>query len=139
MIGPEVDGALVKIKQLARERNLSVNFTGKLPKEEWRAYSKTCNVFINTTNVDNTPVSVIEAMALGLPVVSTNVGGIPFLISDGVDGLLLEPQDVEAMANAIIRLKLDEELRKTLVANARAKVENFGWNVIRPKWETLLS
>ena len=80
MIGPDVDGSLTKVKDLARKKNLDVNFTGKLSKPEWINYSKDFNVFINTTNFDNTPVSVIEAMALGLPVVSTNVGGMPFLI-----------------------------------------------------------
>ena len=68
-----------------------MNFTGKLSKQEWRDLSKDYNVFINTTNFDNTPVSVIEAMALGIPVVSTNVGGLPFLITDKVDGVLVEP------------------------------------------------
>jgi glycosyltransferase involved in cell wall biosynthesis len=139
MIGPEVDGALAKTKELARKKNLEVNFTGKLSKAEWRDLSKSSNVFINTTNVDNTPVSVIEAMALGLPVVSTNVGGIPFLISEGVDGLLVEPRDVDAMVNAIIRFKSDDNLRANVVTNARTKVEDFGWNAVKPKWKALLS
>jgi glycosyltransferase involved in cell wall biosynthesis len=139
MIGPEVDGSLIKTRALAKERHLKVNFTGKLSKAEWRAYSKNCNVFINTTNVDNTPVSVIEAMALGLPVVSTNVGGIPFLISDGTDGLLVPPQDIDAMAYAIIKLKSDNALRSKLITTARAKVENFSWDAVRPQWEALLS
>jgi glycosyltransferase involved in cell wall biosynthesis len=74
-----------------------------------------------------------------LPIVSTNVGGIPFLISDGTDGLLVNPQDVDAMAHAIIRLKSDDVLRLKLITNARAKVEKFGWNAVRPQWEALLS
>ncbi len=139
MIGPEGDGSLAKTKALAKQKNLKVDFTGKLSKAEWIAYSKTCTIFINTTNVDNTPVSVIEAMALGLPVVSTNVGGLPYLISDGDDGLLVAPKDPEVMAEAIQKLKLDEALRAKLVHNARAKVENFTWEAVRPKWEGLLS
>lgn len=139
MIGPDVDGSLAEVKSLARQKNLNVNFTGKLSKSQWIEISKDCNVFINTTNFDNTPVSVIEAMALGLPVVSTNVGGMPFLISDYNDGILVPPQDVGAMTNAIVKLKKDDALRLKLVANARSKVENFSWNVVKPKWETLLS
>lgn len=139
MIGPEVDGSLKKAKELAQKRNLNVNFTGKLTKAEWRAYSINCNVFINTTNVDNTPVSVIEAMALGLPVVSTNVGGIPFLIFDGSDGLLVNPKEVDAMVKAILKLKSDELLRGKIVQNARAKVERFSWYAVKPQWEALLS
>ena len=94
-------------------------------------------MFINTTNVDNTPVSVIEAMALGLPVVSTNVGGIPFLLEDGVDALLVEPNDQEAMCRAIERLKSDPELVKQLTLNARKKVENFDWEVVKHQWKKL--
>ena len=55
-----------------------ITITGILRKAEWIELSKDYDVFINTTNVDNMPVSVIEAMALGMPIVSTNVGGIPF-------------------------------------------------------------
>ncbi len=138
MIGPDSDGLLAKVKNLASQKNLDVNFTGKLTKSEWIDYSKDCNVFINTTNADNTPISVIEAMALGLPVVSTNVGGMPFLISDNTDGLLVQPQDVSAMVNAIIKIKTNEELRIKLITNARSKVENFGWNAVKSKWEALL-
>ncbi len=139
MIGPEVDGALAKTKALAQHKELKVNFTGKLSKEEWRAYSKQSNVFINTTTIDNTPVSVIEAMALGLPVISTHVGGLPYLISDGIDGLLVPPKDPEAMVEAILKLKSDEALRAKIIANARLKVENFSWEDVRPKWERLLT
>jgi len=139
MVGPDVDGSLIKVKHLVKEKNLDVKFTGKLSKSEWIDYSKHCNVFINTTNLDNTPVSVIEAMALGLPVVSTNVGGMPFLISNNEDGILVEPKDISAMANAIIKLKTDENLRNKLVINARNKVENFSWQAVKPKWKAVLS
>ena len=139
MVGPDVDGSMMKVKEIARKKNLHVNFTGKLSKPEWIKYSKDFNVFINTTDFDNTPVSVIEAMALGLPVVSTNVGGMPFLIANNTDGLLVLPKDISAMANAIVKLKTEDGLRLKLIANARSKVENFRWNVVMPKWKSLLS
>ena len=139
MVGPDVDGSLDIVKKLAIQKNLKVIFTGKLSKQKWIELSEDYNFFINTTNFDNTPVSVIEAMALGLPIVSTNVGGMPFLISDNTDGLLVPPQDVNAMVNAIIKLKNNEDLRSKLVLNARHKVENFTWEAVKPKWESLLS
>ena len=139
MVGPDIDGSLIKVKELASIKNLEVNFTGKLTKAEWRDYSKNTNIFINTTNFDNMPVSVIEAMALGLPIVSTNVGGLPFLISDNFDGVLVNREDSDAMVDAIIRLKNDIELKNKLVHNARYKVENFSWKAVKPKWESLLS
>lgn len=138
MVGPDADGSLKKVKDLANSKELKLSFTGKLAKPEWLALSKGSNVFINTTNLDNTPVSVIEAMALGLSIVSTNVGGLPFLINNNVDGILVEPRDADAMVDAIIKLKSDEGLRNKLVVNARSKVEKFAWKVVKPKWEALL-
>jgi len=139
MIGPDVDGSLGRVKRLAKAKQLDVVFTGKLSKSDWLALSEASNIFINTTNFDNTPVSVIEAMALGLPVVSTNVGGLPYLINDNVDGLLVPSQDVDAMVHAIVQLKSDENLANTLIMNARSKVEDFAWGIIKLKWEALLS
>jgi len=139
MVGPDVDGSFAKIKDLANAKDLEVNFTGKLSQPEWIALSKKCNVFINTTNIDNTPVSVIEAMALGLPVVTTNVGGLPYLIDDYTDGLLVPPQDVKSMVSAILKLKSEDTFRFKLITRARSKVEKFDWNAVKPKWKTLLS
>ena len=82
MVGPEKDGSLQRCKNVAQELNLPITFPGILKKEEWIDLSKDYDIFINTTNFDNMPVSVMEAMALGLPVVSTNVGGLPYLIED---------------------------------------------------------
>ncbi|QXP78228.1 MULTISPECIES: glycosyltransferase family 4 protein [Winogradskyella] len=139
MVGPDADGTLEDVKMLATQLNLNVEFTGKLTKKEWISVSKNYNIFINTTNLDNTPVSVIEAMALGLPVVSTNVGGMPFLISDTIEGLLVQPQDSKAMVNKILELMLDVQLREKLVYNAREKSESFAWEAVKSRWDSILS
>ncbi|WP_299527059.1 glycosyltransferase family 4 protein [Winogradskyella sp.] len=139
MVGPEVDGSLNKAKTLTKAYNLDVNFTGLLERKDWISLSVSHNVFINTTNFDNMPVSIIEAMALGLPIVSTNVGGIPYLISDNIDGILVPANDVEATVKAIVKLKKNESLKDKLVTNARKKAEQFDWKVVKSKWETLLS
>ncbi len=138
MVGPDSDGTLAEVKALAKAFNVEVKFTGKLTKPEWTALAKDYNVFINTTNFDNTPVSVMEAMALGLPIVSTNVGGMPYLIDHGVDGLLVPPNDVDAMVNAIIQLFDNVTKREQLITNARKKVENFDWGVVRCQWREVL-
>ena len=138
MVGPDADGSLDRVKALAKAHNLEVNFTGKLSREEWVDLSQNSNIFINTTNFDNMPVSVIEAMALGIPVVSTNVGGLSYLVEDEIDGMLVEANDDEGMVKAIIRLKDDKELKNKLITNARNKVENFDWKVVKPMWESLL-
>ncbi|BAO74390.1 glycosyltransferase family 4 protein [Winogradskyella sp. PG-2] len=139
MIGPDVDGSLEKVKALAESKNLDVNFTGKLSKQDWTELSKDHNVFINTTDFDNMPVTLIEAMALGLPIVSTNVGGIPFLVSDKEDAILVPPKDINAMTQAIIKLKNNRILKDKLITIARIKAEQFDWKIVKSKWAMLLS
>jgi glycosyltransferase involved in cell wall biosynthesis len=109
-----------------------------LSKPQWHKKAEKYNVFINTSNIDNTPVSVMEAMALGLPIVSTNVGGIPFLIDGRVDGLLVEKNNVNDMVNAIIEIKNDKEMVTSLTTNARKKVEQFDWEIVKQLWHNIL-
>jgi glycosyltransferase involved in cell wall biosynthesis len=139
MVGPEKDGSLAKCKQIAKERNLPVIFTGGLQKEEWISKSKEYDIFINTTHVDNTPVSVIEAMALGLPIVSTNVGGIPFLIENGSDGVLVPPNAPDLFADAISELLSNADITNRMALNARKKVESFDWEQVKHSWISLLN
>lgn len=138
MVGPDSDGSLAETKLLAQELNLDVKFTGKLSKIEWINLSKNYNVFINTTNFDNTPLSVIEAMALGLPVVSTNVGGMPFLIQHGIEGVLVEANQVEEMALAICHIVDTPDFRDSIIKNARKKVEQFDWANVKKLWFEIL-
>ncbi len=86
MLGPEKDETLKICRRMAEEKELPVRFFGRMSKQHWIQLSAEYDIFLNTTNVDNTPVSVIEAMALGLPVVSTGVGGMPFLLKDKETG-----------------------------------------------------
>lgn len=139
MVGPFLDNTYHKALELVKENNLeeSVEFTNVLSKEEWHKKSVEYDVFINTTNIDNTPVSVIEAMALGLPVVSTNVGGLPFLIDDKKEGLLVEKKDAIAMKQAISSLINNQYSHISF--NARKKVEQFDWSVVRNQWLKILN
>jgi len=138
MVGPDSDGSLQKVKKFAEKLNVEVIFTGKLSKKEWIGLSRDYSIFINTTDFDNTPVSVIEAMALGLPIVSTNVGGIPYLISDGIDGLLVERNNTIAMVNAIKRIVKNTDETKIMCLKARKKVEQFDWQSIKKLWFNIL-
>jgi glycosyltransferase involved in cell wall biosynthesis len=139
MVGPDGDGSFLFAQKLSRELKIDVNFKLKMRKEDWINLSKEYNIFLNTTDFDNMPVSVIEAMALGFPIVSTNPGGMPSLITNGEDGLLVEKDDVDGMADHIIKLKNDPELANNLSKKARAKAEKFNWEVIKENWNTLLS
>ena len=77
-------------------------------------------------------------MASGLCIVSTNVGGIPYLIEDEMEGLLVPPNDPAAMAAAVRRILTEPGLAARLSSNARKKSEQFDWSIILPKWEELL-
>ncbi|HEX9979470.1 MAG TPA: glycosyltransferase family 4 protein [Flavobacterium sp.] len=138
MVGPDKNGNLEKTRQLAIELGLDVTFTGKLSKEEWTKLSENYDIFINTTHFDNTPVSVIEAMALGLPVVSTNVGGLPYLLTHRETALLVDDNDAEAMAESIRVLLKDNVLRETLVNNSLDLVRQFDSEKIIFKWFEIL-
>ncbi|MFD2567772.1 glycosyltransferase family 4 protein [Pseudotenacibaculum haliotis] len=138
MVGPVIDDSFKKTQQKVKEYGMTddVEYTGTLSKEVWVKRSEEFDIFINTTNFDNTPVSVMEAMALGLPVVSTNVGGMPFLIENNVDGMLVEKENAEEMTNAIKKLLKTDST--ALVDKARSKAESFGWEQVKTKWFEIL-
>jgi glycosyltransferase involved in cell wall biosynthesis len=138
MVGPDKDGSLSDAKQKAKDLKLDVHFTEKLSKKDWISLSKNYDFFINTTHFDNMPVSVIEAMSLGLAVVSTDVGGIPFLLEDKKEALLVPDNDVEKMVDAIVNLLDNPVLFSQMIFKARQKAEQFDWQIVREKWMTIL-
>lgn len=141
MVGPDKgDNSLQQMQQLALHLKVSrrIILPGGVPKSDVPMWINKGDIFLNTTNVDNTPVSVLEAMACGLCVVSTNVGGIPYLLDNERDALLVPPDDSEAMASAVHRLLTQPGLAERLSGNARKKAEQFDWSVILRRWETLL-
>ncbi len=142
MVGPEKDdGCLDHVKRLACELGVSgrLSFPGTVSKAEVSTWLHRGDVFLNTANVDNTPVSVMEAMASGLCLVSTDVGGIPYLLQHEHDALLIPPDDPEGMAAAVRRFLTEPGLARKLSRNARAKAEEFHWGNVLPQWQALLS
>jgi glycosyltransferase involved in cell wall biosynthesis len=140
MVGPAKDETINEVKLLINQNNLSENciITGVLEKEEWHKLSKSYDVFINTTNIDNMPVSIIEAMALGIPIVSTNVGGIPYLISNNKTGITVPINDEQKMATEIIKLIENPNEANRISKNARSFVEQFDLEIIKNDWIHLL-
>jgi glycosyltransferase involved in cell wall biosynthesis len=138
MIGPEKGMTIEELSNYAKLKKVNVTFTGKLSKSEWTKRSEKFDVFINTTHFDNTPVSVIEAMALGLPIVSTNVGGIPFLLKNNETALLVQDSAVDEMTQAIIELIENSELANQLSQNGRKLAEQFDWNSVKNQWKEIL-
>ena len=138
MVGPDKDGSLQTTKAFAESVGVAVNFTGQLAKEDWWQLASEHDIFINTTHFDNTPISVMEAMALGLPVVSTNVGGIPYLLKDKENALLVSDNDVSKMTDAICSLLEDQQKASDLTLNARHFIEQMDWNVVKEEWKRVL-
>jgi glycosyltransferase involved in cell wall biosynthesis len=124
MVGPDKAGIAEELKSTAKSWGIAhqVEFTGILPKPEWVKLSGQSNVFINTTHFDNSPVSLIEAMALGLPVVSTNVGGIPYFVNSNMTWLV-DDNDHKAMVESILEMNEKPELVAQKTERARYFVE----------------
>lgn len=110
----------------------AVIFSGRLDRESMACLYRQADVMLNPSLADNMPNSMLESMASGVPVVSTNVGGIPFIVQDGVTALLVKPGEPEAMAAAILNLLEDPELwRKLSIAGLR-EVERYTWTQVAP-------
>ena len=99
-----------------------------------REWLNQADIFLNTSNIDNTPVSVVEALACGLCVVSTNVGGIPFLVQNNCNALVVGPDDVRAMSDAVRRILEDTRTAEMLSVNGRATAGRYDWSCVLPKW-----
>lgn len=142
MIGPDKgDNSLQRAQKRATELNIehAIQFVGRVPKSDVARWLNTGDIFINTTNYDNTPISVMEAMACGLCVVSTNVGGIPNLIDDGISALLVNPGNSTEMTSKIIFIIKNSEAALEISINANNKMKFYDWKKIVPNMESLFT
>jgi glycosyltransferase involved in cell wall biosynthesis len=130
-----------EIKQLAAELNLcdSVTFPGFLTLAQKQKLFSESDIFVNTNRTDNMPVAVVEACAFGLPVVATNVGGLPFLLKHGETGILVDSEDVDGMSWAIKSLLEDSQFANKLSTNGRVLAEKSAWTNVRIEWEKLFA
>ena len=129
--GPEE----ARLRALARSLRLQgVTFAGRWPPGEiWRAYDE-ADIYIQTSNIDNMPTSVLEAYASGLPVVATAAGGVPAILEDGEHGLLARIDDHVGVAEAVLRLLADAPLAAGLTTAARGQAETCTWASVRSAW-----
>ena len=97
------------------------------------------DIFLNTNHIDNMPISLIEAGAFGLPVISTNVGGIPYFITDEEDALLVPKDDINAMTHAVKRVIERPELAESLSLNGRKLAETFSKHEVLSRWQYVLT
>jgi len=97
------------------------------------------DIFVNSSVVDNQPVSILESFASGLPVVSTGTGDIAALVRDGETGLIVPPDDPAAIVKAVTSLLDDPERAARIARQARAEVEKYTWARARELWVSVYS
>ncbi len=124
-----------ELESLARQLHVEdrVHFTGRLDNSELPDLYRSASVVVNASLVDNMPISLLEAMASGVPIVSTNVGGVPFLVKDGETALLVPPGDAEAMAAAVCGILADNLKGARLAENALADIGQYAWPRVRER------
>ena len=126
------------LETLAVELGLrQVRFTGRVAPADIPRYYDEADIYVQTPDIDNMPLSVLEAYASGAPVVATNVGGLPSMLTDGVHGLLATANDHHSVAARIIDLLEDPERAARLAANAYERCRQYTWEAVRPEWLTV--
>jgi glycosyltransferase involved in cell wall biosynthesis len=128
-------------RSAAREFGVAdaVRFVGFLNWKSKLEELSAADIYLNTNRKDNMPVSVVEAQAMGLPVVATNVGGLPFLIENGKNGFLVPTEDANQMAAKIKTLLDNPQTTASFSRNGRASAEQSSWASVKPLWEALFS
>jgi phenylacetate-CoA ligase len=127
--GPERE----KLEALAGELGdaQAVTFTGRLDNDRIAGLYREADVMINPSLADNMPISVLESLASGVPVVSTDVGGVPFLVTHNETALLVSPGDDRAMAEAIMTVLDKPELAEALVQAGYDMIRDYSWPSVR--------
>jgi glycosyltransferase involved in cell wall biosynthesis len=124
-----------EIRDLVRKLDLSgVNFLGVASRQNIGSFYDAADIFVNASNLDNMPVSVLEAFASGTPVVTTAPESMRFIVDHERTGLLCEPGDAHALALNILRVLNDADLAAALAQNAFAESSRYCWESVREQW-----
>jgi glycosyltransferase involved in cell wall biosynthesis len=122
LVGSGPDEASLREHASACKFPESIVFEGAVNQDRIRTLYAAADLFCLPSFAEGVPVVLMEAMAMEIPCVTTHITGIPELIRDGVDGLLVPPGDVDALVDALARLLVDEDLRQRLGHSGRARV-----------------
>ncbi len=128
--GPQAE----ELRALAQALGVAehVHFAGRLDREQVARLLRSADVCLNPSLADNMPNSVLEAMASGVPVVSTCVGGVPYIVQHERTALLVSPGQPQEMAEALLRLLGDAALWQRLSAAGLAEVQRYSWDRVAP-------
>jgi glycosyltransferase involved in cell wall biosynthesis len=127
------------LEALAAELQLrGVTFVGRVDSSRMSELYDAADLFLNASNIDNMPLSILDAFATGVAVVTTNAGGIPYMVRNGETGFLVELDDDTALADAALRLLRDPALASRITSSARQEcLDQYQWSVVSRQWEQL--
>lgn len=127
--------AEAEIKELIKAENIAnISLTGRVERTEMGELYNKHDIFLNSSDIDNMPISFLEAYACGLAVVSTNAGGIPYICKNEETGLLVERDDHQGLARCILRVLEEDGLGQRLTANAKQECKKYNWTSVRQGW-----
>lgn len=127
-----------KLRKLALELSLeNIEFLGNVPQEKMPSLYSRADIYLNASNIDNMPSSIIEAFAAGTPVISTNAGGIPYVVTNGKNGLLVEKDDHAALAEKAIYLLENNDEARRMIAAASVESSKYTWESVKSRWIAL--
>ena len=126
LVGPD-HGELKNLQSLINKLHLNktVSVVGSIPYHEIKYFFHACDIFVLPSLYEGIPLVIFEAMSGGKPIISTSLVGIKSIVKNDETGLLVEPMDVNALADAIVRLSSDGDLRKEMGENARNEVQKY--------------
>jgi len=123
------------LQQLAKDLDLRhLEFMGRVEHERANEIYASADVFLNASSIDNQPLSILEAFACGLPVVTTGAGGIPYMVEADKNALVVPVGDEEALAASALSLFRDRDLVDRLVSNGLSECRNYEWKTLRSQW-----
>ncbi|MBE0436035.1 MAG: glycosyltransferase family 4 protein, partial [Methylomicrobium sp.] len=132
---------LNELQNLVKKLGLhdQIVFTGKLNPDQIVQLYHSADILLNPTTVDNMPNSLLEAMACGIPIITTDVGGIPYIVKDKETALFTPVDNPALMATQICKLLASSELYNHLREQGLKEVKQYAWNEVKRQWLSIYS
>lgn len=122
------------LEEMVSENDIrDVTFTGRVDNSQIYDYLNQADIMLSAPRIDNMPVSLLEAFNAGLLVISSNVGGVPFMIEDGKTGLLFESDNADELAEKMIQAVKEPEKTRLMIKSAHATLGKYSWNKVKEK------
>ncbi len=126
------------LRRWVRRRGLEgVSFVGRVEPDAMPALYDAVDIFVNASRIDNQPISILEAFAAGVPVISTPTGDIPTMLEQGRLGTLVPLDDVQALAGAVLAVLADSAPARRAARLARQRLRQYSWTVVGEQWLSL--